>query len=105
MNGKNKFTQKDIDGMKKTQALKAADRNPFSCNMDYYEYTDGNGYEARFTKCGICVVRIVWVKFVFSQSPTFVTILTAYPVSLSLTAALMLAALLCYRPTKKLYKR
>lgn len=56
MNGKNKFTQKDIDGMKKTQALKAADRNPFSWNMDYYEYSDGSGYEARFTKCGICVL-------------------------------------------------
>lgn len=59
---------------------------------------------AILTTFGVCVVRIGWVKFVFSQSPTFVTILTAYPVSLSLTAVLMLAALLCYRPTKKLYK-
>ena len=52
--GKNKFTQKDIDGMKATARLKAADRNPFSWNMDFYEYPDGSGYEGRFTKCGIC---------------------------------------------------
>ena len=36
--------------------MKAADRNPYSWNMDYYEYSDGSGYEARFTKCGICVL-------------------------------------------------
>jgi len=56
MSGKRKFTAKDIDGMKKTAALKAADRNPYSWNMDYYPYEDGSGYEARFTKCGICTL-------------------------------------------------
>ena len=54
--GKNKFTQKDIDGMKATDKLKAADRNPYSWNMDYYEYHDGSGYEVRFTQCGICTM-------------------------------------------------
>lgn len=54
--GKKKFTKKDIDGMKATEKLKAADRNPFSWNMEYLEYQDGSGYEARFTKCGICVL-------------------------------------------------
>ena len=54
--GKAKFTPKDIAGMKATAALKAADRNPYSWNMDYYEYPDGGGYEARFTKCGICAL-------------------------------------------------
>ena len=54
--GKNKFTEKDIAGMKATAELKAADRNPYSWNMDYYEYPDGSGYEGRFTKCGICVL-------------------------------------------------
>ena len=54
--GKNKFTEKDIDGMKATAALKAADRNPYSWNMEFYEYEDGSGYEGRFTKCGICVL-------------------------------------------------
>ena len=54
--GKNKFTEKDISSMKATEKLKAADRNPYSWNMDYYEYPDGSGYEARFTKCGICTL-------------------------------------------------
>lgn len=54
--GKAKFTPKDIAGMKATAALKAADRNPYSWNMDFYEYLDGSGYEGRFTKCGICTL-------------------------------------------------
>lgn len=52
--GKGKFTPQDIEGMKASAALRAADRNPYSWNMDYYEYPDGSGYEARFTACGIC---------------------------------------------------
>ena len=52
--GRTKFTEKDIAGMKATAALKAADRNPYSWNMEYIEYPDGSGYEGRFTKCGIC---------------------------------------------------
>lgn len=56
MSGKSKFTEKDIAGMKATAALRAADRNPYSRNMDFYEYPDGSGYEGRFTKCGICVL-------------------------------------------------
>ena len=54
--GKKKFTAEDIAGMKATAALKAADRNPYSWNMDYLAYPDGSGYEGRFTKCGICVL-------------------------------------------------
>ena len=54
--GKKKFTQKDIQGMKETAELKAADRNPYSWNMEFYEYEDGSGYEARFTTCGICTL-------------------------------------------------
>ena len=54
--GKLKFSEKDRQQMQKTARLKAADRNPFSWNMDYFEYPDGSGYEARFTKCGICVL-------------------------------------------------
>ena len=56
MSGKSKFTEKDISGMKATAALKAADRNPYSWNMEFYEYPDGSGYEGRFTKCGICAL-------------------------------------------------
>lgn len=54
--GKKKYTKKDIEGMKRTAAFKAADRNPYSWNMEYYPYPDGSGYEARFTKCGICTL-------------------------------------------------
>jgi hypothetical protein len=56
VSGKKKFSASDIRSMKATAALRAADRNPYSWNMEFYEYPDGNGYEARFTKCGICVL-------------------------------------------------
>ena len=52
--GRKKFTDADVEGMKKTAALRAADRNPYSWNMDFLPYADGSGYEARFTACGIC---------------------------------------------------
>ncbi|MBQ3375250.1 MAG: L-2-amino-thiazoline-4-carboxylic acid hydrolase [Erysipelotrichaceae bacterium] len=54
--GKNKFTDNDIEGMKKTARLNAADRNPYSWNMEYLPYKDGSGYEARFFRCGICTL-------------------------------------------------
>ena len=54
--GKRKFTEKDISSMRRTAELKAADRNPYSWNMELYPYEDGSGYEARFTKCGICTL-------------------------------------------------
>ena len=54
--GKAKYTSKDIAGMKATAARKAADCNPYSWNMDFYEYPDGSGYEGRFSKCGICTL-------------------------------------------------
>ena len=56
MSGKRKYSQKDIEGMKATDALKAGNRNPYSWNMDYLPYEDGSGYEARFTTCGICTL-------------------------------------------------
>jgi hypothetical protein len=54
--GRNKFSAKDVQSMRETAALRAADRNPYSWNMEFYEYPDGSGYEARFTKCGICAL-------------------------------------------------
>ncbi len=54
--GKQKFSAKDVAGMKKTAALNAADRNPYSWNMEFLPYPDGSGYEARFSKCGICTL-------------------------------------------------
>ena len=54
--GKKKFTEADLAGMRATAKLRAADRNPYSWNMEFYEYADGSGYEARFTQCGICTL-------------------------------------------------
>jgi hypothetical protein len=56
MSGRSKFSQKDIQSLRATEALRAADRNPYSWNMELYEYPDGSGYEARFTRCGICTL-------------------------------------------------
>ena len=56
MSGKSKFTEKDIAGMKATAALNAADRNPYSWNMEFCLYPDDSGYEARFSQCGICTL-------------------------------------------------
>lgn len=56
MSGKRKFTPKDIESMKRTAAFRAADRNPYSWNMDFLSYPDGSGYEARFSACGICTL-------------------------------------------------
>lgn len=60
---------------------------------------------AILTTLGVCVVRIIWIKLYFPQHQTFKAILTAYPISLSLTAVLMFAAMICYRPTKKLINK
>ena len=56
MGGRRKFTKKDIEGMQATARLRAADRNPYSWNMEYLPYADGSGYEARFSRCGICTL-------------------------------------------------
>ena len=56
LGGKTKFTDSDIKGMKETAKLKAADRNPYSWNMEFLPYRDGSGYEARFSRCGICTL-------------------------------------------------
>ena len=67
--GKKKYTPGDIDGMKETAALRAADRNPYSWNMEFREYEDGSGYEARFTKCGI-LSQQVRIPAITDMSPT-----------------------------------
>jgi len=54
--GKRKFSTADVEGMRKTALFRAADRNPYSWNMELLPYPDGSGYEARFTKCGICTL-------------------------------------------------
>ena len=54
--GKSKFTEKDISSMKAAGRLRAADRNPYSWNMEFLPYPDSSGYEARFSTCGICTL-------------------------------------------------
>ena len=56
MMGKRKFSAQDVRGMQATAALRAADRNPYSWNMAFLPYADGSGYEARFSRCGICTL-------------------------------------------------
>lgn len=56
---------------------------------------------AIFTTIGVCGVRIAWIKLVFPNDPTFHTIMTAYPLSLSFTALLIFTALICCRPAKR----
>ena len=59
---------------------------------------------AVLTMLGVCGVRIVWVYTAFAANRTFDTLLLAYPLSLAVTAALLLGALLFYRPAAKLAK-
>jgi hypothetical protein len=54
--GRNKFSEKDLAAMRAAAELKPADTNPYSWNMDLFEYEDGSGYEARFYTCGICTL-------------------------------------------------
>lgn len=53
---KKRYTAKNLEGLRSTAAFHAADRNQYSWNMELYEYENGSGYEARFTKCGICEI-------------------------------------------------
>ena len=55
---------------------------------------------ALLTMVGVCGVRIAWIQFVFPKSRTFQTIMTAYPVSLFLTALLIFIALLYCRSSR-----
>lgn len=54
--GKQQFSDKKIEGLKAAAKLRAADRNPYSWNMEFLDYPDGSGYEARFSRCGICTL-------------------------------------------------
>ena len=59
---------------------------------------------AVLTMLGVCGVRIVWVYTAFAANRTFDTLLLAYPLSLAVTAALLLGALLFYCPAAELAK-
>ena len=54
--GKTQYTPKHLASLQATADLRAADRNPYSWNMEIFPYADGSGYEARFSCCGICAL-------------------------------------------------
>ena len=56
---------------------------------------------AILTTIGVCGTRIGWVYAVFPKDRTFRTLLLTYPASLSITAVLILAALLIYHPAHR----
>lgn len=56
---------------------------------------------AILTIIGVCGIRIIWIFTVFPSHQTFRAILTAYPVSLSITAILIFIAVVIYRPSHK----
>ena len=54
--GRGTFMEKKVGELRAAERLRAADRNPYSWNIELLEYPDGSGYEARFFKCGICTL-------------------------------------------------
>ena len=50
---------------------------------------------------GICGVRLTWIFTVFRQAPSFTTIMQVYPLSLGITAAVILAVTLMVKPSKR----
>ena len=53
------------------------------------------------TAISVCGARFFWVLVVFPASPTFPTVMLAYPVSLGLTALLITGALVYCRPAQQ----
>ena len=56
---------------------------------------------AVLTMVGVCGTRLSWIYWVFQKSQTFQTIMAVFPISLALTALLMLIAVLCCRPARR----
>ena len=72
-----------------------------------------SGYLRRFrislvpavlTTIGVCGTRIAWVYAVFPKNRTFSALMMAYPASLSITAVLILGALLVFHPSRRFGK-
>lgn len=56
---------------------------------------------ALLTMLGVCGTRLIWIQTVFQQQHTFESIMMVYPVSLAITALLMIGALIYYNPVKR----
>ena len=54
---------------------------------------------------GICGVRLTWIFTMFRQKPSFTTIMQVYPISLGVTAAVILAVTLFVKPSKRFVRR
>lgn len=50
---------------------------------------------------GICGVRLVWIFTVFRQMPSFATIMQVYPLSLGVTAVVILIVTLFVKPSRR----
>ena len=60
---------------------------------------------AVLTTLGVCGIRIFWVQAVFPRHADFQTLMLVYPLSLFVTAVLILAALIVCRPTTRMKKQ
>lgn len=56
---------------------------------------------AILTTIGVCGIRVGWIRAVFPHHRTFQMIMLVYPISLAVTALLILLALICYRPYRR----
>ena len=50
---------------------------------------------------GICGVRLTWIFTVFQRSPSFTMIMQVYPLSLGITAAVILVVTLIVKPPRR----
>ena len=69
-----------------------------------------NGYgktlpPAALSVIGICATRLVWIFYVFPRHRSFDVIMMAYPISMVVTLALMIGALIVIRPGIQAQKR
>ena len=52
---------------------------------------------------GICGVRLTWIFTVFRRAPSFTTIMQVYPLSLGITAAVILVVTLIVKPSQRFF--
>lgn len=50
---------------------------------------------------GICGVRLAWIFTVFRRAPSFAVVMQVYPLSLGITAAVILAVMLFVKPSRR----
>lgn len=60
---------------------------------------------AVLTAIAICGIRITWVYFVFPYSPTFMTLMAVFPLSLGCAALFLVIALFKLKPAKKILEK